>query len=84
MDRISLTLSAITQVKSVTGGIKMSLLALSLSERRALKKKIKATTAVKVLKRAQAFVWLSEDMSIRDISQRLALSRQTLYDWVSS
>ena len=62
----------------------MSSLALSLSERRALKQQIKATKDVKVLKRAQAFLWLSEDMSVRAISQRLAISRQTLYDWVSS
>lgn len=62
----------------------MSSLALSLSERRALKKHIKATKDVKVLKRAQAFLWLSEDMSVREISKRWAISRQTLYDWVSS
>ena len=62
----------------------MSSFALSLSERRALKKQIKTTKDVKVVKRAQAFLWLSEDMSVREISKRLAISRQTLYDWVSS
>jgi putative transposase len=62
----------------------MSPLKLSLSERRALAKQIRETKDVKVLKRAQAFLWLFEDLSIRDISQRLGVSRQTVYDWVSS
>jgi transposase len=57
---------------------------LSLSERRALKKQIRDTKDVKVLKRAQAFLWLSEGVPIHEISQRLAVSRQTIYDWVSS
>jgi hypothetical protein len=35
-------------------------LILSLSEHRALKKQIRDTKDVKVLKRAQAFLWLSE------------------------
>lgn len=62
----------------------MSLFTLSLSEPRALKKQIRETKDVKVLKRAQAFLWLSEGISIHEISQRLAVSRQTIYDWVSS
>lgn len=62
----------------------MHLLTLSLSERRALGKQIQATKDVKVLKRAQAFLWLSEGISIHEISQRLGISRQTMYDWVSS
>jgi transposase len=62
----------------------MSPLKLSLSERRALAKQIRETKDVKVLKRAQAFLWLFEDLSIREISQRLGVSRQTVYDWVSS
>src|ERR1700756_1939438 len=62
----------------------MSLFTLSLSERRALKKQIRETKDVKVLKRAQAFLWLSDGVSIHAISQRLAVSRQTIYDWVSS
>lgn len=55
----------------------MSPFILSLSERRALKKQIRETKDVKVLKRAQAFLWLSEGVSIHEISQRLAVSRQT-------
>jgi transposase len=61
----------------------MSLLTLSLSERRALAKQIQETKDVKVYKRAQAFLWLSEGISVREISQRLGISRQTMYDWVS-
>jgi len=62
----------------------MSPFILSLSERQALKKQIRETKDVKVLKRAQAFLWLSKGVSIHEISQRLAVSRQTIYDWVSS
>jgi len=66
------------------GGIAMSLLTFSLSEHRALAKHIQETKDVKVLKRAQALLWLSEGMSIREIAKRLGISRQTMYDWVSS
>ena len=62
----------------------MSPFTLSLSERRALAKQIRETKDVKVLKRSQTFLWLSEGVSIHEISQRLAVSRQTIYDWVSS
>lgn len=62
----------------------MSLFTLSLSERRALAKQIRETKDVKVLKRAQAFLWLSDGMPLRTISHRLGVSRQTIYDWVSS
>lgn len=62
----------------------MGLLTLSLSERRALEKQIRETKDVKVLKRAQAFLWLTEGISVHEISQRLGISRQTMYDWVSA
>lgn len=62
----------------------MSLLTLSLSERRALAKQIQATKDVKVLKRAQAFLWLSQGVPVRHIAQRLGINRQTMYYWVSS
>ena len=61
----------------------MYLFTLSLSERRALAKQIQETKDVKVLKRAQALLWLSEGMSVREISQRLGISRQTMYNRVS-
>ena len=62
----------------------MSLFTLSLSERRALAKQIRETKDVKVLKRAQALLSLIEGISVQDISQSLDVSRQTIYDWVSS
>jgi transposase len=62
----------------------MSLLTVSLSERRALTKQIQQTKDVKILKRAQAFLWLSKGLSVNEISKRVGVSRQTVYDWVSS
>lgn|SRR5512134_2227894 len=62
----------------------MSLLTVSLSERRALTKQIRQTKDVKILKRAQAFLWLSKGISVSELSKKLAVSRQTIYDWVSS
>jgi transposase len=62
----------------------MSLLTLSLSERRALAKQIHTTKDAKILKRAQALLWLSDGMPVYEISQRLGITRQTVYYWVSS
>lgn len=62
----------------------MHLFTLSPSERRALVKQTQETKDVKVLKRAQALLGLSEGLSVRAIAQRLGISRQTIYDWVSS
>jgi len=58
-------------------------LTLSLSERCALEKQIRETKDVKVLKRSQALLWLVEGISVQEISQKLGISRQTIYDWVS-
>ena len=62
----------------------MSMFTLSLSERRALATQIQQTKDVKVLKRAQALLWLTEGISVSQSAQRLGVSRQTLYDWVSA
>ena len=61
----------------------MSLLTLSLSERRALQKQIHNTKDVKVLKRAQALLCLHDGISVRETSKRLGVTRQTIYGWVS-
>jgi transposase len=61
----------------------MSLLKLSLSERRALARQIHGTKDVKILKRAQALLWLSEGTSAHNIAKRLGISRRTVYYWVS-
>ena len=62
----------------------MSSFTLSLSERRALAKQIQGTTDAKILKRAQTLLWVSNGISVPDISKRFGLSRQTIYYWVSS
>jgi transposase len=62
----------------------MSSFTLSLSERRALAKQIHGAKDAKILKRAQTFLWLSDGMSVQEISKRFGISRQTIYDWVSS
>ena len=56
----------------------MSLCTLSLSERRALAKQIHMTKDAKRLKRAQAFLWLSDGMPVYEISQRVGITRQTV------
>jgi transposase len=56
---------------------------LSLSERRALEKQIHETKDVKVLKRAQALLWLTDGMAVRDIAKKLGVTRQTIYGWIS-
>ena len=61
----------------------MNLLTLTLSERRALEQKIQQTKDVKVLKRAQALLWLDRGMSVQEILKRLGVSRRTVYVWVS-
>lgn len=62
----------------------MSPLKLSLSERRALAKQIQGTTDAKILKRAQTLLWLSDGISVQEVSKRFGISRQTIYYWVSS
>jgi transposase len=56
---------------------------LSLSERRALVKQIHETKDIKILKRAQSFLWLADGIPIQDIAKRLGITRQTIYVWVS-
>jgi putative transposase len=61
----------------------MNSLTLTLSERRALEQKIQQTKDVKVLKRAQALLWLNQGMPVQEILRRLGVSRRTVYAWVS-
>ena len=61
----------------------MSLFTLSLSERRALAKQIHNTKDVKILKRAQALLWLADSMPIQEIAARLGVARRTIYVWLS-
>lgn len=57
---------------------------LSLSERRALAHQMHRTKDFKVLKRAQALLWLSEGISASHAAKRLGVHRRTIYYWVSS
>lgn len=61
----------------------MNSLTLTLSERHALEQKIQQTKDVKVLKRAQALLWLDRGMSVQEILKRLGVPRRTVYAWVS-
>ena len=61
----------------------MNLLTLSVSERRALEKKIQHRKDVKILKRAQALLWLADAMPVPEIAQRVGVTRRTIYVWVS-
>jgi transposase len=56
---------------------------LSLSERRALEKQIRETKDVKILKRAQAFLWFLNGIAVQEIAKRVGVTRQTIYVWVS-
>lgn len=62
----------------------MHLIKLSLSERRALTHHIHRTKDSKVLKRAQALVWLSEGIAASQVAKRFGVNRRTIYYWVSS
>jgi transposase len=62
----------------------MHLIRLSLSERRALAKQLHETKDVKILRRAQALLWLSDGTSAPDIANRLGGKRRTISYGVSS
>jgi transposase len=62
----------------------MHLVNLSLSERRALAQQIHRTKDFKVLKRSQAFIWLSEGLAASQVAKKLGISRRPIYSWVSS
>ncbi len=38
---------------------------------------------VRLLKRAQALLWLDEGDSIEEVAQRLRVTRQTVYNWIA-
>ncbi len=62
----------------------MHLIKLSLAERRALAHQMHRTKDFKVLKRAQALLWLSEGIAASHAAKRLGINRRTIYSWVSS
>jgi len=56
---------------------------LSTRERQELKEIVKRSRAVRVVKRAQALLWLAEGESARSVARRLGVSHQTVYNWVA-
>lgn len=61
----------------------MTDLALNRQERAALTKLAAHTDDARVLRRAQALLWLDAHESIQDVAERLGVSRQTLYNWTT-
>jgi len=61
----------------------MSLLALSSKERGVLEEIITPTALTNEVRRAQALLWLDDGESPQTIAERLHVSRQTVYNWVT-
>ena len=61
----------------------MSLVALSTQERGVLEKLMTPTALTTEVRRAQALLWLDEGESPQAIAERLHVSRQTVYNWVT-
>jgi len=61
----------------------MSLLALSSQERGVLEELITPTALTNEARRAQALLWLDNGDSPQAVADRLRVSRQTVYNWVT-
>jgi transposase len=61
----------------------MTLPTLNSTERKALEHLATWTRDARQLRRAQALLWLDEGESVAEIADRLRLSRQVIYTWVS-
>src|SRR5947208_3666740 len=59
----------------------MPALALSEHERRQLRELVHTASSARVMRRAQALLWLSDGESIEAVSARLGIVRQTVYNW---
>jgi transposase len=62
----------------------MAPLALNLIERRELEELLTSITLTNEGRRAQALLWLDAGQSIQTVARRLRVSRQTVYNWLSS
>lgn len=62
----------------------MTLIRLSPMEHDNLHKFIRSTDDARLLKRAQALLWLDQDESVTAVSRRQGVSRETIYSWVRS
>jgi hypothetical protein len=61
------------------GGEPMAIVNLSSKERQLLETVTVQTSSAKALRRAQALLWLDEGESVEEITQRLVVSRRTVY-----
>ena len=59
----------------------MPALSLSEHERRQLRELVHNASSARVLRRAQAWLWLSDGESVEAVSVRLGIVRQTVYNW---
>lgn len=59
----------------------MTLLKLNWRERRALEQLLKCPPDATTLRRAQALLWLDRGERVADITGRLGVSRQVIYQW---
>ena len=60
----------------------MALLQLSAKEQQALRQMVRQAPEAKLVKRAQALLWLADGEASTTVAQRQEVSRQTLYNWV--
>jgi transposase len=61
----------------------MTLITLTPKERQALEALAAQTAQARDLRRAQALLWLEQGEAVQAIADRLGVSRQTLYNWVT-
>jgi transposase len=61
----------------------MTLVSLSGTERATLRSLLRSSSKVQHLTRAQALLWLDDGDSAEEVADRLSVSRQTVYNWVS-
>jgi transposase len=54
---------------------------LTRTERNALERLARTTNDGRLLRRAEALLWLQEQASVTEIARRLSISRQTVYHW---
>jgi transposase len=52
-------------------------------ERNSLESFVRATSDGRLLRRAEALLWLQEQASVTEIAGRLCVSRQTVYHWAA-